>query len=69
MSKEVIMEVPSFSADYPKAPIYVADLVRCKDCYYAEDDITHMFCAYFHHKVYEYGYCSNAVERSEEYEA
>ena len=32
MSKEVIMKVPSFSADYPKAPIYVADLVRCKDC-------------------------------------
>ncbi len=30
--KEVIMQVPSFSADYPKAPIYVADLVRCKEC-------------------------------------
>ena len=30
--KEVIMKVPSFSADYPKAPIYVADLVRCKEC-------------------------------------
>ena len=29
--KEVIMKVPSFSADYPKAPIYVADLVRCKE--------------------------------------
>ena len=30
--KEVIMRVASFSADYPKAPIYVADLVRCKEC-------------------------------------
>jgi len=30
--KEVIMQVQSFSADYPKAPIYVGDLVRCKDC-------------------------------------
>ena len=30
--KEVIMQVPSFSADYPKTPIYVADLVRCKEC-------------------------------------
>ena len=36
MSKEVIMKVPSFSADYPKASIYVADLVRCKDCMYAK---------------------------------
>lgn len=32
MSKEVIMKVPSFSADYPKAPIYVAELIRCKEC-------------------------------------
>lgn len=30
--KEVIMQVQSFSADYPKAPIYVGDLVHCKDC-------------------------------------
>ena len=30
--KEVIMQVQSFSADYPKAPTYVGDLVRCKDC-------------------------------------
>ena len=30
--KEVIMQVKSFSIDYPKAPIYVGDLVRCKDC-------------------------------------
>ncbi len=34
--KEVIMKVPSFSADYPKAPIYVADLVRCKECKYGD---------------------------------
>lgn len=39
------------------------EVVRCKDCYHAEDDITHMFCVYFHHKVYEDDYCSNAVER------
>lgn len=32
--KEVIMQVKSFSADYPKSPIYVGDLVRCKDCRY-----------------------------------
>ena len=30
--KEVIILVPSSSADYPKAPIYVGDLVRCNDC-------------------------------------
>lgn len=36
--KEVIMKVPSFSADYPKAPIYVADLIRCKECKYYEAD-------------------------------
>lgn len=44
------------------------EVVRCKDCYHAEDDITHMFCVYFHHKVYEDDYCSNAVERREERE-
>ena len=35
--KEVIMKVPSFSTDYPKAPIYVADLVRCKECWHGTD--------------------------------
>lgn len=35
--KEVIMQVQSFSADYPKAPIYVGDLVRCKDCRWYRD--------------------------------
>ena len=41
--KEVIMKVPSFSADYPKAPIYVADLVRCKECKYYIDYINMQF--------------------------
>ena len=43
-------------------------LVRCKDCYHAEDDITHMYCVYFGHKVYDDDYCSNAVERKEKSE-
>ena len=30
--KEVIMQVASYSSDCPKAPVYVADLVRCKEC-------------------------------------
>lgn len=51
----------------PYAPcVDVVEVVRCKDCYHAEDDITHMFCVYFHHKVYEDDYCSNAVERRED---
>lgn len=45
--------------------IDIDELVRCKDCYYAEDDITHMYCVYFCHKVYGDDYCSNAVERRE----
>lgn len=45
-----------------KEPLKI-DVVRCKDCYYAEDDITHMYCVYFGHKVYGDDYCSNAVER------
>ena len=47
-----------------KEPLKV-EVVRCKDCYYAEDDITHMYCGYFCHKVYGDDYCSNAVERRE----
>ena len=35
--KEVIMQVASYSSDYPKAPIYVADLVRCKECKHREE--------------------------------
>lgn len=47
MPKEVISIVPAFSADYPRAPIYVADLVRCKNCKSYE---TKAF-------QYGYGYC------------
>jgi hypothetical protein len=47
----------------------MGEIVRCKDCYHAEDDITHMFCVYFGHKVYGDDYCSNAVERREDGEA
>lgn len=48
--KEVIMQVKSFSADYPKVPIYVGDLVRCKDCrycteYYDRDGYPYWECA------------------------
>lgn len=46
--KEVIMKVPSFSADYPKAPIYVADLVRCKECKYKriyDGETKYYYCA------------------------
>lgn len=55
------------TAEIDDAPtIDAVKVVRCKDCYHAEDDITHMFCVYFHHKVYEDDYCSNAVERRED---
>lgn len=46
--KEVIMKVPSFSADYPKAPIYAADLVRCKECKYKriyDGETKYYYCA------------------------
>ena len=52
--KRVIDEAPTIDA---------VEVVRCKDCYHAEDDTTHLFCVYFHNKVYEDDYCSNAVER------
>lgn len=47
--KEVIMQVQSFSSDYPKAPNYVSDLVRCKDCqycseYYDKDGYPYWIC-------------------------
>lgn len=58
-----------YLAEIDDAPtIDAVEAIRCKDCYHAEDDITHMFCVYFHHKVYEDDYCSNAVERREESE-
>ena len=41
--KEVIMKVASFSADYPKAPIYVADLVRCKECKYKDEIVNYCY--------------------------
>ena len=42
--KEVIMQVASYSSDYPKAPIYVADLVRCKECKKANtEDCSHSY--------------------------
>ena len=52
--KEVIMKVPSFSADYPKAPIYVADLVRCKECrhcYVDGEQVKFNACELNHNKV------------------
>jgi len=56
--------------DIKHAPtIDAVEVVKCKDCYHAEDDITHMFCVYFGHKVYGDDYCSNAVERREDGEA
>lgn len=39
-------------------------IVRCKDCHFAHDDITHLYCDYFGHKVYEDDYCSHG-ERKE----
>ena len=55
------MQVQSFSADYPKAPIYVGDLVRCKDCLHygknewceilkVESMLPDGYCAYGEHK-------------------
>ena len=54
MPKEVIMKVPSFSADYPKAPIYVADLVRCGECIYWKNSL----CQAWHRVIPKDGYCS-----------
>lgn len=45
-----------------------AEVVRCKDCHLAEDDIMHMYCVYFGHKVCGEDYCSNAVGRKEDSE-
>lgn len=47
--KEVIMQVASYPSDYPKAPIYVADLVRCKECkahYDVNKNPAHIMCGY-----------------------
>ena len=52
--KEVIMQVPSFSADYPKAPICVAELVRCGECIYWKNSL----CQAWHRVIPKDGYCS-----------
>lgn len=66
---EVVNIIDVFEQIKDAPTIDAIEVVRCKDCYHAEDDITHMFCVYFHHKVYEDDYCSNAVERKENDEA
>lgn len=68
--KEVIMKVPSFSADYPKAPIYVADLVRCKECKHNYNKtINHgkMYprCDFTDWKLSENDYCSRGEREGE----
>ena len=62
--KEVIMKVPSFSADYPKAPIYVADLVRCKECKYASDS-EYTQCSYVTWYNGEDDFCSRGEREGE----
>ena len=34
------------------------EVVWCKDCRLAQDDITHLYCDYFGHKTYEDDFCS-----------
>ena len=55
--------------------IDAVEVVRCNDCCHAaiddlfvEDNTLHLFCMYFHHKVCEDDYCSNAVECRDENE-
>lgn len=56
--KEVIMQVQSFSADYPKALIYVGDLVCCKNCnHYVSDGGAMMVCDVFEWVMPEDFYC------------
>lgn len=57
--KGIIDEAPTIDA---------VEVVRCRDCYHAEYDITHLYCVNFCHKVYGDDYCSDAVERREESE-
>lgn len=68
--KEVIMKVPSFSADYPKAPIYVAELVRCKECKHNYNKtLNHgkMYprCDFTDWKLSENDYCSRGEREGE----
>ncbi len=71
--KEVIMQVQSFSADYPKAPIYVGDLVRCKDCKHYEFADNRAFgmpvkyCDWFGFEdVDDNDFCSRGERKNEE---
>ena len=67
--KEVIMRVASFSADYPKAPIYVADLVRCKECKrryrsgYRGDE--YWVCDFMDAKIKDEDFCSYGEREGE----
>lgn len=67
--KEVIMKVPSFSADCPKAPIYVADLVRCKECKrryrsgYRGDE--YWVCDFMDAKIKDEDFCSYGEREGE----
>jgi hypothetical protein len=65
--KEVIMKVPSFSADYPKAPIYVAELVRCKECkhrYVHEKGMTRYYvCDFLDAENRDDGFCSYGAKK------
>lgn len=73
-SKEDYLLDGKYKVATPDDPLVdVAEVVRCKDCYhavvddlpikYVKYDIPHLFCLYFHSRVYEDDYCSNAVER------
>lgn len=72
--REYIVQYERKHADNPKDKCdlcnhaIVGELVRCKDCHLAEDDIMHMYCVYFGHKVCGEDYCSNAVGRKEDSE-
>ena len=65
--KEVIMQVASYSSDYPKAPIYVADLVRCKECkhhFYDESNDCKMCYIHEYGEIWEDDdYCSYGERR------
>ena len=61
--KEIIVQVVAYSADYPKAPIYVADLIRCGECKYEE------FCErkiHRHGMSFEIDFCSYGVRKESE---
>ena len=41
----------------------LAEVVRCKDCRYAQDDVFHLFCELKSHKVMMEDYCSYGERR------